>query len=173
MNRKRFRPCAVASESARDSLEHYIREARRSILNLRSPALSHATLEEALRHVVHELVAWSQTDAHVKVTGSAQRYEQLVEEQILRIGQEAVSNAVQHANATLIDVELEYLKESLRLRVADNGVGFDASVERVNHFGLKSMKERAASIGAAFCMTSSAGGTIVEVTAQRSASAAS
>ena len=163
----------AALATARDSLEHYIREARRSILNLRSPALSHATLEEALKQSVHELVAWSHMDARVSVTGSPRRYAQLVEEQILRIGQEAVSNAVQHANATTIDVELEYGKDRVRLKVADDGVGFDASVEKVNHFGLKSMKERAESIGALFHLTSSNSGTIVEVMAQRSAPAES
>jgi len=163
----------AALATARDSLEHYIREARRSILNLRSPALSHSTLEEALRHSVNELVSWSRMDARISVTGSPRRYAQLVEEQILRIGQEAVSNAVQHANATTIDVKLEYEKDRVRLRVTDDGVGFDATVERVNHFGLKSMKERAESIGALFRLASSNTGTIVEVTAQRSALAES
>jgi len=47
-----------------------------------------------------------------------------VDEQLLRIGQEAISNAIRHGHADEIDVRIEYRRHSLSLRVADNGSGF-------------------------------------------------
>lgn len=148
---------------ARESLEHHIREARRSILDLRSPTLEHTVLSDALRRTAHELTAWSQTDVRFVLSGNERRYERATEEQLLRIGQEAISNAVQHANAGTISVELSYADDGVLLKVSDDGAGFDPESETVKHWGLRSMKERAQQIGAVLKLASSALGTSVEV----------
>jgi len=152
---------------ARDSLEHHIREARRSILDLRSPALEHVPFAEALRRTAHELAGWSQTDVSFVTTGKVQEFPRASEEQLLRIAQEAISNAVQHANATTISVELHYTDTGLTLRMSDDGTGFDPEDVKVKHWGLSSMKERATHIGASFHLSSSSQGTVVEVSVER------
>ena len=71
-----------------------------------------------------------------------------VEEEVLKIGQEAVLNAVHHAHASQITVELSYDERAMTLRVSDNGCGFDpAHLNDDHHYGLASMKERAAVVG--------------------------
>jgi signal transduction histidine kinase len=152
---------------ARDSLEHHIREARRSILDLRSPALEQVPFTEALRRTAHDLAGWSETDVEFVMTGKVQEFPRPSEEQLLRIGQEAISNAVQHANAATIRVELHYTDDGLALKVADDGIGFDPEDVKVKHWGLSSMKERASQIGARFQLSSSNQGTVVEVAVAR------
>ena len=71
-----------------------------------------------------------------------------VETNLLRIGQEAINNAVKHAEANRIDVALNFDTRSVRLSIRDDGRGFDADRQVADgHFGLIGMRERAAQIG--------------------------
>ena len=71
-----------------------------------------------------------------------------MEMNLLRIGQEAVGNAVKHGGARLIRVELRYTQVSVELTVTDDGKGFDAAQpSRTGHFGVQDMRERAQSMG--------------------------
>ena len=66
----------------------------------------------------------------------------------MRIGQEAINNAVKHAEANRIDVALNFDTRSVRLSIRDDGRGFDADAQIADgHFGLIGMRERAAQIG--------------------------
>ncbi len=78
---------------------------------------------------------------------------------LYRIAQEAVHNTVKHAKAKLVSINLE--KSSLE--ISDNGIGFNLNATRAGALGLKSMRERAESIGANFDMTSSSIGTQILV----------
>jgi two-component system sensor histidine kinase NreB len=94
-----------------------------------------------------------------------------VEEQLLRVGQEAVNNALRHASPHQVRVTLDYRPDSISLRVADDGRGFvpddPAAVPEGEHWGLVTMKERVARIGGRFDIHSSPGsGTVVEATVQ-------
>jgi signal transduction histidine kinase len=96
--------------------------------------------------------------------------EPAVEHEVLRIAQEAVTNALRHARASSVRVSLGAADESGRseavLRVADDGRGFDpeARAIRSRRLGLTSMHERAASVGGQLTITSTAGaGTTVEL----------
>ena len=74
----------------------------------------------------------------------------LVEDNLLRIGQEAVNNAVRHAQPQRIFVNLVFDTGRVQLSVQDDGQGFDnqsASNGRAGHFGLIGMRERAEQIG--------------------------
>jgi signal transduction histidine kinase len=86
--------------------------------------------------------------------------------QLLRIGQEAILNAVRHAHATQITTELEYTDETISLRVSDDGRGFtydEIALEADRHYGLISMRERAETSGGQLRILSRAGqGTTVE-----------
>jgi signal transduction histidine kinase len=81
--------------------------------------------------------------------------------ELLRIGQEAVANAVRHAGATRIDVQLIYEAARVSLQVADDGRGFSPSPDRSGpegHYGIKGMHERAEEIDAALVLESTPGG---------------
>ena len=83
------------------------------------------------------------------------------EEELLRIGQEAVANAVRHAAATRIDVQLIYEAARVSLRVDDDGRGFEPSPDRngpEGHYGIQGMQERAGEIDAALVLESTPGG---------------
>jgi signal transduction histidine kinase len=83
---------------------------------------------------------------------------------LLRIAREAVANAVRHGHARTVSVELLDL-EGVRLRITDDGDGFDPSAPRSSHsFGLTGMRERSESLGGEFSVSSTPGsGTTVEV----------
>jgi len=83
---------------------------------------------------------------------------------LLRIAREAITNAVRHGGARRINVQLDAI-DGVRLRVTDDGNGFDlASPRSTQSFGLTSMRERAESLGGQFCISSMPGsGTTVEV----------
>jgi signal transduction histidine kinase len=101
----------------------------------------------------------------VKTHGTRSPLPPGVEDDLLRIGQEALTNAVRHGNASRITVALKYEPETFRLHVRDDGRGFDTSaVVPPGHFGLVGMRERAQAIGARLELHSRAGeGTQVDV----------
>ena len=89
-----------------------------------------------------------------------------VEEALFRIAQEALHNAVKHANATRVDIVLtvEADAETCRVVVQDNGDGFDES-EKPGHFGLGTMRERAEALRGRLELSSNEEGTRVTVVA--------
>src|SRR6185503_13190966 len=89
-----------------------------------------------------------------------------VERELLRIGQEAINNAIHHGRATRIRVDLRHESGRVRLRVSDNGCGFDgpsALSDVAGHYGVVGMRERAARRGGALVLTSTPQrGTLVD-----------
>lgn len=101
----------------------------------------------------------------VKVSGAARSAAPLVDEQLLLIGQEALSNAVRHGGATTVTVELDYRADETRLRVRDDGCGFDpGETSRFqDRYGLVSMRERAEQVRGHIVISSAPGkGTDVQ-----------
>lgn len=131
----------------RQQLEFYIREARQSIRDLRSPILQSRDLVTALREIGERLAAGRVAFA-CDASGPARRAPARVEEHVLRIAQEAVSNALRHAAPHTVTVHLTYTAETLTLQVVDDGTGFDPEAPRAEdvHWGITSMRERAAQI---------------------------
>jgi signal transduction histidine kinase len=83
----------------------------------------------------------------------------IVRDEVYRIGYEAIRNACVHAQASRIEVALEY-GHDLTLRIRDNGIGIDAAVlegGKDGHFGLLGMRERADRIGAKLSLVSRPG----------------
>ncbi|MGE3509450.1 MAG: two-component regulator propeller domain-containing protein [Vicinamibacterales bacterium] len=164
-----------APQSAKDRLgrlrqqvEFHIREARHSIRDLRSPVLQTRDLPSALGDAGAHLTAGTPISFEIDVSGTPFRCAQRVEEHLLRIGQEAISNAVRHGQASTIRVSLAFAPGRVTLRVSDDGVGFDAGHSpdvAESHWGLSSMRERAEQVGGACQIDSRPGhGTTVEVT---------
>ena len=98
------------------------------------------------------------------------------EYELFRIAQEALHNVVKHASARTVELSLETTGEGTLLRVRDDGTGFDSAMPAGTSgrlwtgLGLRSMRERAESLGARFTVQSSPGqGTVVEVAVPPSA----
>jgi signal transduction histidine kinase len=137
-----------ALESARDMSRHSMIEARRSVWDLRCQLLESGDLVSALAQILEPLVPREHTKADFKVRGNPVRLPGPVEMNLLRIGQEAVANAVKHGRAENVSIELRYEPASVGLTVSDDGQGFAAGQPSpTGHFGLLDMRERAQSMG--------------------------
>ena len=126
----------------------------RAICNdLRPPLLQH-DLASALKALVEELDARSPAPVHIDIAAQADnlRLPDDVALAVFRITQEALHNAIQHADGSEIAVRLTQYPDRLRLTVTDDGRGITGGVEAARfvaqgHFGLAGMRERAAMIG--------------------------
>jgi len=137
-----------ALETARDMSRHSMVEARRSVWDLRCQLLQDGDLVSALTQIVEPLLSCEPTKVDFKIQGSPVRLPGPVEMNLLRIGQEAVANALKHGKARQVSIELRYASASVCLTVSDDGQGFAAGQSSpAGHFGLLDMRERAQSMG--------------------------
>ena len=156
---------AVSLESARQHLDRArilvrssLAEARRSVWALRSQALEGEDLGGALSDVAQQLSG--DTQVAVEVCGRRRRLPVEIENNLLRIGQEALANAVRHAHARQVRVELRFGEGRVRLSVSDDGRGFDverAGTGHAGHFGLAGIRERVHILGGELSLLSQAG----------------
>ncbi|MBD3884216.1 PAS domain S-box protein, partial [Phormidium tenue FACHB-886] len=145
-------------------------EARRSVVALRPQLLEEGNLQSALHRLVAQTrAAAMDTTLHYEIEGAVYSLPTEVENNLLRMGQEALTNAIKHANADEIRVELVYDRDQVCLRVRDNGQGFGVgSIPFPEGFGLLGMSERAERIGAQLTIGSQPGqGTEITVTVNR------
>lgn len=150
----------------REQVEEYIREARRSIWSLRSPALETGDIIDALKDSAARATSGHDVAFSFEQLGDRRRLPSAVEHQLLRIGQEAMLNAVRHSGASRITMRLVFEPSTVRLRITDDGRGFDTTRSpegTTDHYGLTTMGERAQQAGGTLTITSAAGaGTTVE-----------
>ncbi|MDZ7966128.1 MAG: PAS domain-containing protein [Nostoc sp. DedSLP03] len=140
--------------------------ARRSVSALRPRLLEEGNLESALHRIVAQMRATTDTALICETQGIAYSLSTEVENNLLRIGQEALTNAIKYACAGEIRVELVYNETQCILRVKDDGRGFGVgSTPLSGGFGLLGMSERAERIGAQLTIQSQPGqGTEIIVT---------
>jgi ligand-binding sensor domain-containing protein/two-component sensor histidine kinase len=136
-------------------------EVRRSIWVLRAQT-SRGThgLGESLSSSLSQITAESDAKSRVEVTGRPRALPIEVERNLLRIAHEAVTNAVRHAEARSIAVDVAFEDDGVRLRVTDDGRGFDAEERarrRGDHFGLIGIEERARALGGDLRVTTAPG----------------
>lgn len=152
-------------DRARLLVRNSMTEARRYVWDLRSEELRKKDLPAALGDTTRRLTTDTGVEAVVEITGTPQPLPVLVETNLLRIGQEAVNNAVKHAQASRIDVALNFDARRVRLSVSDNGRGFDPGAQIADgHFGLISMRERAEQIDGVLSVQSANDGRGTQVT---------
>ena len=135
---------------ARKMARHSLTEARRSVMDLRASALEGQDLPAALSQAARQWTAGSAVQVHVDVAGGTPDLPEEMEQHLLRIAQEAVTNTVKHARASEVRIHLAMENGGLRLSVSDDGQGFeqtDAFSEVGGHFGLLGMRERAERLG--------------------------
>ncbi len=152
-------------DATRDLIQASLGESRRSIQDLRASALQSGDLGAALRDIARQLTGGTSVTAEVLVRGSRERLPAHVESQLLRIGQEAMTNAIKHARARSITVELERRPGAALLSVSDDGSGLGSSERPADrHYGLLGMEERARSLGGDLQVKSAPGaGTVISV----------
>jgi signal transduction histidine kinase len=143
-------------DRTRDLVREGLADARRSIWDLRATG-AQATLPARLTHLVeHSSTERLKTEANIG--GTYRALSPSLENEVLRIAQEALANVVRHSQATRATVDLRYHPNELTLTVADNGIGFqtaDATLSAKGHFGLQGMRERAEQIAATLSVESS------------------
>ncbi|MES2921084.1 MAG: ATP-binding protein [Verrucomicrobiota bacterium] len=142
-------------------------EIRRSIWNLRSEALEHFDLGEALHRAAQSLFLGSRTRVEFRQQKGDMKIPQLIGDNVLRIGQEAITNALKHADASVLRIDLTTTADRISLVVSDDGSGFTPSIApdgRTGHFGLVGMRERTERIGGKLDITSQPGeGTTIRI----------
>ena len=150
-----------------DLMRQVSEEGRNAIRSLHSPGSDGNDLGQVLSRVQEEIPAQSPVDFRVVVEGKHRELHPVVREEACRIAREAIINAFRHANATSIEVEIEYGIRRLGITVRDNGCGIDLKVlqtGREGHWGLSNMRERAEKIGAKLDVLSRPGaGTEVQL----------
>jgi signal transduction histidine kinase len=160
-------------ERARDLARESLGEARRSVWALRPSDLDREGLPGALQKFIERISVGAPTQVEFFLQGIPYRLQTEAAFGLLRICQEAVVNALRHAEARHVQVSLRYDPSGVKLCVQDDGLGFDEQAGKTGRgFGLVGMRQRAERIGAQFTISSEPGrGTLVMAAVPASARA--
>jgi signal transduction histidine kinase len=156
-----------ALDEARALARSNLADARNSIWNMRSQVLETGDLAKALGDILRSLTEGAETRGELRQRGTPRRLAPLTENNVLRIGQEAITNAVRHAQAKRIEVVLQFAPRQLQLSVLDDGCGFDPAHPPPSEggFGLVGMRERAVQINGELTVSSVSGeGSVLTLT---------
>lgn len=161
-----------------DSASHHLKLARslmrqsqvdlrRSVWSLRSRAEEQFNLTNALITSGRQITGDTGIRIEVETVGEANPLSEVVEENLLRIGQETITNVVKHSGAVLVKIELQFGPQKVVLQIRDDGKGFNPEAcagPKDGHFGLLGIRERTERLGGQILITSSPGrGTSVRV----------
>ena len=153
---------AQAQELVKGGLE----DARNAIWELRSQSAENRDLAAQLTKMADRVTAGTDIRAEVRVNGEYRPLAEKVEDELMRIAQEAVTNSVRHAGAKRVQIHLKFSGKYVELSVEDNGRGFSGEPlsAQDGHFGIAGMRERAEEIGGILTVSSQQGqGTRVHV----------
>ena len=162
----------IADQEARSKLTRVLQrmnriidEGRESVSGLRVPVDD--DLEGALARDAEHFKGERQIDVRLAVKGKPRPLDPLARDAVYQIGREALANTFRHARAKHVEIDVEYSRAELTVRVRDDGRGMAPPVVdegRPGHFGLPGMRERAEQMGAVLRLWSRAGaGTEVEI----------
>ena len=134
---------------ARQLVKESLEESRRSVWNLRAQTLEENGLLVALARLGEQLVVGKGTEFRFTSEGQVRLLAPAIENDVLRVAQEALTNAIRHGNPKLVTCAVTFDSREFRLQIRDDGAGFDpgkrGSSER-GGFGLSGMQERASEI---------------------------
>lgn len=149
----------------RNMVSYAGQEVQHAVWDMDSPLLESNDLGEALRKLA-TFTASSALVPTVAVAGTPTPLPRFATHHLLRIAQEATTNAVRHAKAQTISIQLAYRSDAVELTIADDGAGFspDEALNRSGHFGLRGIRGRAKKLGADLVITSApAAGTKIHL----------
>ena len=161
-------PAREALDEALKQSDRVMQEGRERVLNLRGRRSDSINLADALAETGNQLRAIHPANFHVAVEGRPRPLDEIVQEEILLIGREALTNAFSHSGAQNIVAEISYQPGALHVRVRDNGRGIHEGVlkagYRSGHWGLPGMRERANKMrGELRVRSSSEAGTLIDL----------
>ena len=161
-------PAAVREriDGAIDRLSAVMEEMRQYILGLQAGPEAKRPLREALAEVLAKASTHSMIEPHLHVADDAvNTLPQELQELLLSVAREAVTNVVRHARANRVWVTLERVGREVHLRVVDDGVGFEARrAWPVGHGGLHDLREQARDLGGTLMVESTRGrGTAIDI----------
>jgi signal transduction histidine kinase len=146
-------PMRDQMEGALDQADRLLNEARSRVADLRSKG-TEGDFSEAIARLGAEIFSDATTGFHLISTGASRTLNPAVSGELYFIIREALTNSRRHAQASVVEAEIEYAPSGLRVRIRDDGKGVDESLLRdgahSGHFGLQGMRERARHIGANF-----------------------
>ncbi|HEX4311438.1 MAG TPA: histidine kinase [Acidobacteriaceae bacterium] len=150
---------------ARELVRHSHEEARRSIATLRTEPLDSEDIVGALEECARSMVRGTHVAVVTDSQGDQREIPLRMTDTLFRIGQEAIANAVRHANPSSLTVGLSWSSTHVSLRIEDDGVGF-VPRSGLSGFGIRGMRRRAQSVSAVLEINSRPGaGTQVRVEA--------
>lgn len=142
-------------------------EVRCSVWDLRSRSPEQLDLSSLLLKISQQLTEDTRIAVEVKSVGRVRPLSELIEENLLRVAQEALTNIIKHSQATQATITLDYGPQNVILTIEDNGVGFALEQQagpRAGHFGLLGITERTNRLrGKVSLQSSPARGTTVRV----------
>ncbi|GAB4378563.1 MAG: hypothetical protein Kow00121_30710 [Elainellaceae cyanobacterium] len=141
---------------ARNLARRGLAEARSSIWMLSQEGEVYSNLSQGLQQLVEQIANGSETQTTITITGIPYSLSPIQGMNLLRIAQESLNNALRHAHAQTISLLLAYAPDKLHLQIIDDGIGFTLPSPGTG-FGLRSMQQRADSIGAQFNVQSQLG----------------
>ena len=152
-------------DQARDLTRQGLSEARRSVHALRSQALESESLVKALQKNLTQMTLNTSLQTEFQIQGTPILLEEGLQLNLLRIGQEAITNVLRHAQAKTLTVTLTFTDQEVGLCITDDGVGFEPrDSENMAGFGLMGIRERTARYHGQVQIISHPGeGTTIEV----------
>ena len=139
-------------------------DVRRLAVELRPPALDDYGLEPALDHLATVVAEQSGLRVTVSFAARGERLSVEQETALYRIVQQALTNAVNHADARSVSIVVSGVPGTVRAAIADDGAGFDPAHVREGALGVVGMRERVLLLGGCFRIESAPGaGTTVVV----------
>lgn len=152
---------------ARNMVSFTRHEVQHAVWDMESPLLESTPLDEALKKLA-TLIAPGAATVRIDVSGPRRELPPAIKHHLLRIAQEAITNAVRHAAAQTITITLAYEPAQVILSVTDDGNGFvpnEVLTKGLGHFGLRGLRGRAGKIGGELNIESAPGhGTTIRVT---------
>jgi signal transduction histidine kinase/ligand-binding sensor domain-containing protein len=153
-------------DRALEQADQSLREAREALSCLRLSALEDKSLAEAVKMSGGQILDGTGIHFEMNVRGKARELPYDAQATVFIVAREAMNNALNHAQPVRVRVDLDYTPQALRLVVQDDGKGFDVEhcPQKVDHWGLSGMRERAHQIHADLTIESTPGrGTKVEL----------
>jgi len=151
-------------QGMRSMVRQSLQEVRRIIYNLRPMTLDDLGLVPTIRKYLANVEDYQDISIDLSEHGGIERLSSKYEVAIFRLIQEAVQNAVKHAVANHIQVNLSIDTKQVAVSIRDDGIGFDKSEKKANSFGLLGMRERVEMLDGEFVINTKVGqGTTVYI----------